>query len=209
MIKNIKTREIEKKMKKYILLPILIILIFYSCARQRPKKTYPPLKEPGSPSETSFQVMERLKVITERANIREKPTTIESAAIIAVPRGTLLEKLSTVGEWYQVTCMDKKGFKIKGYIYKELVETVFLPKENKPLIGTPFPSIKRLKVIVDKANIRAAPSTESPILITVLAGAKMEIVGEEEEWYQVAIIDEQGFEIVGYIHKALVDFIIN
>lgn len=62
----------------------------------------------------------KVKVITELANIREKPD-IGSAIICQLPLNAVLEADRKEGEWYGVTFQPEQGEPISGYVHESLV----------------------------------------------------------------------------------------
>lgn len=85
-----------------------------------------------------------LKVVTEQANIREKPD-LGSQLICQVPEGTILESFGKTGEWYLVILKPEKGTPITGYVHESLVERVKeIPPTTRPVeIKKPEESVKK------------------------------------------------------------------
>lgn len=90
----------------------------------------------------------KLKVITDQANIRQKPD-LGSMLILQVPQGTILESKGKKGEWYLVTVKTEEGKLVSGYVHESLVmriqpitkkvvsEKEKEEREEKPVIQTP------------------------------------------------------------------------
>lgn len=74
-----------------------------------------PLTTAGA-QETSF----KLKVVTEKANLRVKPD-IGSTIIRQVSQGTILESVRKVGEWYLVRFTAEDDKALSGYVHESLV----------------------------------------------------------------------------------------
>ncbi|KKB43449.1 N-acetylmuramoyl-L-alanine amidase [Bacillus thermotolerans] len=56
-----------------------------------------------------------------------------------------------------------------------------------------------LEVAVDKANLRSEPSTSSSLVGQVQRHAQYEIIGEENDWYQIQLSDGTKGWIAGYL----------
>jgi hypothetical protein len=66
------------------------------------------------------EVFFKLKVVTEKANLRVKPD-IGSTIIRQVPQGTILESVRKVGEWYLVRFTTEDEKTLSGYVHESLV----------------------------------------------------------------------------------------
>jgi hypothetical protein len=95
-----------------------------------------------------------LRVIVQKANIREEPDT--SAQIIAqVNLGSLLEAQTKAGEWYEITLTSSSGEKIIGYIHSNLVET-FSPETPQP----EKPRVQERDVYVEQPRVDPQPAPQ-------------------------------------------------
>lgn len=66
----------------------------------------------------------------------------------------------------------------------------------------------KLRISVDKANIRLEPDAESPVASTALKGTSLDSYEKVGEWFRVVIgPDEKGFLVIGYIHSGDVEII--
>ena len=66
----------------------------------------------------------------------------------------------------------------------------------------------KVRVTVEKANIRLRPTTQSTIVSTVPLGAVLEVIKKEGNWYFVKLpSDEKGIVVTGYIHQSIVEVI--
>ncbi|MBN1272970.1 MAG: SH3 domain-containing protein [Candidatus Aminicenantes bacterium] len=64
----------------------------------------------------------------------------------------------------------------------------------------------RIRITVERANIRLNPSLESPVIGTASAGMVFEIQGKIESWYRISLPpDEKGIVISGYIHSSIIE----
>lgn len=76
----------------------------------------------------------RLRVVTEQANIRQKPD-IGSEMVWQVAEGTELEAEKKEGEWYLVTVVKPDGSSLRGYVHESLVEVI--SEVRKPRVSAP------------------------------------------------------------------------
>lgn len=66
----------------------------------------------------------------------------------------------------------------------------------------------KIRVIVEKANIRLKPDLGSPIISSVPLGAVLEAEKRIGEWFKVNLPpDEKGFVVTGYVHLSMVEVI--
>lgn len=66
----------------------------------------------------------------------------------------------------------------------------------------------KLKISVEKSDIRLKPDLNSPVESTVVKGTILESHEKVEEWFRVVIgPDEKGFVVIGYIHSSDVEII--
>jgi hypothetical protein len=64
----------------------------------------------------------------------------------------------------------------------------------------------KIKVIVQNANIRLKPDTNSPVITTAPIGTILDSEGKEGKWYKVNLPpDRNGFVVSGYIHESIVE----
>lgn len=69
-------------------------------------------------------------------------------------------------------------------------------------------SVWKLRISVDKANIRLEPDAESPVASSALKGTTLDSYEKVGEWFRVVIgPDEKGFLVIGYIHSSDVEII--
>lgn len=81
------------------------------------------------------EVLTKLKVVTEQANIRLKPY-IGSIIIKQVPQGTTLESTGKEGEWYSIKLKPDEGGQVSGYVHESMVFVLDGPpieKEEKEI----------------------------------------------------------------------------
>jgi len=89
---------------------------------------------------------QKLRVVTELANIRQRPD-IGSEVIRQVPQGTILLAEGKEGDWYLIRLETQKGEVITGYIHESLVLKTELPQEEKEVekqeLEEPQPEVKK------------------------------------------------------------------
>jgi len=90
-----------------------------------------------------------LKVKVQTANVRSEPD-LSSAAIAQVKLGTLLESSNKVGDFYEISIIDKDGRTVYGFIHASVVEVLGseeekVTKEVKK-VKEPEPMIKPQRV---------------------------------------------------------------
>lgn len=81
------------------------------------------------------EVLIKLKVVTEQANIRLKPA-IGSIIIKQVPQGTTLESTRKEGEWYLIKLKTDEEDRVSGYVHESMViilEGPPIEKEKKEI----------------------------------------------------------------------------
>ncbi|MBN1273740.1 MAG: outer membrane beta-barrel protein [Candidatus Aminicenantes bacterium] len=68
----------------------------------------------------------------------------------------------------------------------------------------------QIRVVVDQANIRLKPDTNSLVISRVPLGAVIKALEKTGEWYHVNLPpDESGFVVSGYIHSSAVEEIVD
>jgi len=82
-------------------------------------------------SEISQAANFEVRIISEKANVRLKPT-IDSNIIATLPLGAVLESEGKIDNWYYVKLpKTQEGFTIFGYVHASLVEIVREPSKIK------------------------------------------------------------------------------
>ena len=116
----------------------------------------------------------KLEVVTEQANIREKPD-IGSTIISQVPRGTILESTKKAGEWYLVRLKVEEDRLLLGYVHESLVLRIE-PEVEKPEL------IEEEKIVEEKEILEE--EEEKPEVEKKMPEEKVE--EPEEEKIQIA-----------------------
>jgi hypothetical protein len=62
-----------------------------------------------------------------------------------------------------------------------------------------------VRVKVSSANVRSKPDASAPIIAKVTAGMVLKVYSKEGAWYEVAVNNQSGKEVFGYIHDTVVD----
>jgi hypothetical protein len=90
------------------------------------------------------EVLRKLKVVTEQANIRLKPS-IGSIIIKQVPQGTILESTSQEGDWYSIKLAPGELQQVSGYVHESMVIVIEGPprEQEEPEIITEEEEIKK------------------------------------------------------------------
>ena len=103
------------------------------------------------------EVLRKLKVVTEQANIRLKPS-IGSIIIKQVPEGTILESTGQEGEWYLIQLTPDELEQVSGYVHESMVIIIEGPpkEQEEPEI------IKEPEIVEEQAIIKEQEETEKP-----------------------------------------------
>ena len=76
------------------------------------------------------EVLRKLKVVTEQANIRLKPS-IGSIIIKQVPEGTILESTGQEGDWYLIQLTPDEIERVSGYVHESMVIIIEGPPKEQ------------------------------------------------------------------------------
>ncbi len=103
------------------------------------------------------EVLRKLKVVTEQANIRLKPS-IGSIIIKQVPEGTILESTGQEGEWYLIKLTPDELEQVSGYVHESMVIIIEGPPKDQeePEI------ITELEIVEEQAIIKEQEEPEKP-----------------------------------------------
>jgi len=95
------------------------------------------------------EVLRKLKVVTEQANIRLKPS-IGSIIIKQVPEGTILESTGQEGEWFLIKLTPDELEQVSGYVHESMVIIIEGPpkEQEEPEIIIEEEVIEKPKEIV-------------------------------------------------------------
>lgn len=117
-------------------------------------------------------------------NFREQPTT-SSAIIGKLAKGTEVEVLSVSDGWCQVSCSG-----VIGYVSADYVEVAGETLGQKKGI-----------VVGSCVNVRSGPTTGHGIVTKVYAGAIVELLGQNGDWYQISYNGYQGYISADYVRE--------
>ena len=95
------------------------------------------------------EVLRKLKVVTEQANIRLKPS-IGSIIIKQVPQGTILESTAQQGDWFLIQLSPDELEQVTGYVHESMVIIIEGPpkEQEEPEIIIEEEVIEKPKEIV-------------------------------------------------------------
>jgi hypothetical protein len=128
----------KKKIAKASILVLAASLLFLSVARGE-------------------EVLRKLKVVTEQANIRLKPS-IGSIIIKQVPEGTILESTGQEDEWFLIQLTPDELERVTGYVHESMVIIIEGPpkEQEEPEI------IEEPEIVEEQAIIKEQEETEKP-----------------------------------------------
>jgi membrane peptidoglycan carboxypeptidase/uncharacterized protein YgiM (DUF1202 family) len=131
------------------------------------------------------------------ANMRARPTT-ESAILAKLKVGDRVTLILRDREWYLVRLpSDRLAWAYHGLFrdQEDQTEQPLFSSEVKPGSSPGQdrikPSLKGGVVDVSVANMRARPTTESPILGQLRAGERVTLLFQENEWFMVRLPDDR------------------
>ena len=103
------------------------------------------------------EVLRKLKVVTEQANIRLKPS-IGSIIIKQVPEGTILESTGQEGEWFLIQLTPDELEQVSGYVHESMVIIIEGPpkEQEEPEI------IEETEIVEEQAIIKEQEEPEKP-----------------------------------------------
>jgi hypothetical protein len=103
------------------------------------------------------EVLRKLKVVTEQANIRLKPS-IGSIIIKQAPEGTILESTGQEGEWFLIQLTPDELERVTGYVHESMVIIIEGPPKKQEEIEI----IEEPEIIKEQAIIKEQEETEKP-----------------------------------------------
>jgi hypothetical protein len=155
-----------------------------------------------------------LRVMATRANIRLKPTT-QSALLLSVSAGTVLEVVEKEGDWYAVILPpDSDGLTRVGYVAAALVEFVVSPSSDRqkaqsaPVpVPPPVPEVDRARNRIDRGKPSlsvdwrraaiAAGMTEQSVKQAVSEGAAKGLRNVGVQMNTVSFLRRQAYQLLG------------
>lgn len=111
----------------------------------------------------------------------------DAGILATLPNGSQVE-VSGVTEdgWYQVAYKDLEGFVSGEYLVVSETDAQSLPQVTEPFYG---------KVTEGPLNVRTEPSTSGGKVTKLATGTIVQIIKEENGWYQI----EDGYISAGYV----------
>jgi len=153
----------------------------------------------------AWSLPDQLQVIADEAALRELPSP-QSRVLLTVRKGTRLELTEKTGEWYEVFTPDGTQ---KAFVHAGLVRPLTAERSvSQPTISLsdekPEKQVQgRVRVKVDRANIRELPGTESRVLRTVGRGSELSFTARSGNWYEVILPDGA----TGFISAGIVEIL--
>lgn len=176
-----------------------------SVASTRPEpQIATPIAAPSTPAATPPRTaIYRLKV--DRVNLRKGPGSNFDVVDI-LPKGTLLRRFGTQGEWSHLKL--KGGVGPEGWLVTRFLERLdgsSADPVRPKVVGAPTPEVVtqpiRLFVKSSEANMRSAPSISSSVVAKLSGGQPLELEGRDGDWALVEIPVDTGFK--GWVHQDL------
>ena len=126
-------------------------------------------------------------------NLNVRAEASESGEIVGkLPNGGACEVLSVADGWVQM-----KSGEVEGYVSADYLvtgdEAVALAKELACWVAT---------VTGDGLRIRSEASTDSPVIINLSSGEKLEVVENLGDWIKVSVDGEEGYVSAQYVTVA-------
>lgn len=131
-------------------------------------------------------------------NMRAEPNK-KSDIIQEYEGGQVVEITGEDGDWYKVAVAGKTGYMLKEYV---AMGSAAEQKET-PVKETEYLKVDAVKGYVDAGslNMRAKPSKSSDIVKEYEGGQIVEIIGENGDWYKVAVAGATGYMLKEYVGK--------
>ncbi len=148
-------------------------------------------------------------VTASALNFRDAPD-MSGEVIGLASEGTAVEVLEDLGEWCRVRWNGQEGYMASEYLAQEepapapVQEPAAEPAagaEAEEAPGTEEPAWPRTGVLTgDSVRFRAGPSLEDDIYGYFDSGARVTVLGLEEDWYQVEYGGRVGYVFAKYIY---------
>lgn len=131
-------------------------------------------------------------VTVSNGRVRKEPS-LNGEIIATLTTGDKVSVLKTTSPWNQIILQDGRMGWAHDILFRETLEDT---TEPEPAI---YPGNSRLRVDVDSAIIRTAPTTEAGILSGASKGDTLLAVEKSGDWYKVQIASGS----TGWAHKSL------
>lgn len=135
----------------------------------------------GETINQTTQTYETFTVVVDALHVRQNANqSSKKIGTIYKDEAYLIQQIS--GNWVQIKINDKK----EGWVYSfhgELSQTKNTTDDNKSSTA------KKVTILSNGTNMRAATSTSSDIVSRANAGEQFPIIAEHGEWYEVSLTD--------------------
>lgn len=126
--------------------------------------------------------------VTDYANIRQEGSK-ESERAGVLPKGAAAQVIEQQGDWTKIT-----SGSVEGYVKSDLLvfgeEAKHLYKESYGSQGT---------VTASSLRVRKEPSMDAGQIGSMKQGSRVEILGQEGDWYQVSCGEDSAYMFAEYI----------
>ena len=126
--------------------------------------------------------------VTDYANIRQEGSQ-ESERVGVLPKGAAAQVIEQQGDWTKIT-----SGSVEGYVRSDLL--VF-GEEAKNLYEESYGS--QGTVTASSLRVRKEPSMDAGQIGTMKQGSRVEILGQEGDWYQVSCGEDSAYMFAEYI----------
>lgn len=126
--------------------------------------------------------------VTDYANIRQEGSQ-ESERVGVLPKGAAAQVVEQEGDWTKIT-----SGSVEGYVRSDLL--VF-GEEAKNLYEESYGS--QGTVTASSLRVRKEPSMNAGQIGTMKQGSRVEILGQEGDWYQVSCGEDSAYMFAEYI----------
>ena len=151
---------------------------------ENPESTQPPVESTG------IYAVVRLSDSSSRLNLRAQPSA-SSSVVGKLAHGTRVEVLETRGDWARILYAGATGYVMKSYL--QLEESVPVPTPTAGVSPGQWATLT-LSSTSGRMHVRQGPSTSTPSLDILSHGARVEVLGETEEWSNIRVNG-----VVGYV----------
>ena len=126
--------------------------------------------------------------VTDYANIRQEGSK-ESERVGVLPKGAAAQVIEQQGDWTKIT-----SGSVEGYVKSDLLvfgeEAKHLYEESYGSQGT---------VTASSLRVRKEPSMDAGQIGSMKQGSRVEILGQEGDWYQVSCGEDSAYMFAEYI----------
>ena len=126
--------------------------------------------------------------VTDYANIRQEGSK-ESERVGVLPKGAAAQMIEQQGDWTKIT-----SGSVEGYVKSDLLvfgeEAKHLYEESYGSQGT---------VTASSLRVRKEPSMDAGQIGSMKQGSRVEILGQEGDWYQVSCGEDSAYMFAEYI----------